>query len=251
MSWPESDGVALKHMALEYRPIEERHRLLMVALWLLQDWPDRFVGLCKAARLTRSRIVQEAKLPYWFESALREHLDESIYHPSEEEVRQAVIHLARDEEVVSRDAIGRLIGGGDAKATKPYAHRQLTFFSEGECEQIECALLARLERLKPGSSRRFIAERNLAILRVMRVTGWPLQRVVRLSKDEVLGHMGGSVPEGVDPAAWEAVLEGLRHYLEGLRGRLAGSRFAFPAQTGKQVQAWTIEAGISKLICAK
>ncbi len=50
----------------EVRTLLERHRLLMVALWLLQNWPERFIGICCEVGVTVSRITRSERLAYWF-----------------------------------------------------------------------------------------------------------------------------------------------------------------------------------------
>lgn len=50
----------------------ERMRLLESASWLLEDWPDRFVNICKIARVRGSDLVRDLNPPPgWFMLAIR------------------------------------------------------------------------------------------------------------------------------------------------------------------------------------
>lgn len=60
--------------SFESRSIRERHILLMAALWLLDAWPERFVRSARVARVTQSRIIYGARLPYWFDLVLKDQL---------------------------------------------------------------------------------------------------------------------------------------------------------------------------------
>jgi hypothetical protein len=55
----------------EMREIGERHSLLTTALWLLDDWPERFVRVAKEAGVHQSGIIRSVALPFWFECAFR------------------------------------------------------------------------------------------------------------------------------------------------------------------------------------
>lgn len=78
----------------EYLDTNTRLHLLLCACWLIQFWPDRFVRSCRAAGLSRSRILEEPDAsPFWLESVLSTHLDNRTYSPSQEEFTQASAYL--------------------------------------------------------------------------------------------------------------------------------------------------------------
>lgn len=58
----------------ELRAFHERHWLTLMALWLLQDWPNRFVETCTKARMWQSWLLAEGPFPWWFEQVVREQL---------------------------------------------------------------------------------------------------------------------------------------------------------------------------------
>lgn len=53
-------------ITFERRCIDERHRLLNVALWLLMDWPFRFQKYYKNSKITKSIILKDTQNPPFF-----------------------------------------------------------------------------------------------------------------------------------------------------------------------------------------
>ncbi|MBU3082499.1 TniQ family protein [Acinetobacter baumannii] len=62
----------------ETRILAERNNLLNCALWLIEDWPHRFISLCKKYKLTESRITRSEQLPYWFHKEISFYLKGTI-----------------------------------------------------------------------------------------------------------------------------------------------------------------------------
>ena len=61
----------------------DREHLIRVGSWLLEDWPNRFVALCKEAKLSTFAIVKDAKnLPSWFTGEAQR----SLHQPSATEL---------------------------------------------------------------------------------------------------------------------------------------------------------------------
>ena len=57
----------------ERLPISERIRLLEQAMWLLEDWPDRFTAVMRYHRLKSSTLLREMKdVPFWFHAVVAE-----------------------------------------------------------------------------------------------------------------------------------------------------------------------------------
>lgn len=104
----------------ERRPIAERHQLLIVCMWLLDNWPDRFLRAATKADLKQSRLLLGEEWPYWFEDVVRSGLGAGGVERTAEEVRQAAALLVRRGNKVSARAIGRLIGGRDSLAAKAH-----------------------------------------------------------------------------------------------------------------------------------
>ncbi len=50
----------------EYR-IQDRHRIIMAASWLLISWPERFLTICNTIGITASSSVRDMiNIPYWY-----------------------------------------------------------------------------------------------------------------------------------------------------------------------------------------
>jgi len=53
----------------------EREHLLRIGSWILEEWPTRFVELCKESKLTTSIVLKDSKsLPRWFIAEANQHL---------------------------------------------------------------------------------------------------------------------------------------------------------------------------------
>lgn len=96
-----------------YLSILQRFKLVVTCLWLLHDWPNRFVSILQDSRLSRSRIAEAPEdLPFWLLKALNDHLDFRIYVPSVEEAMSVKNYLVRDGQNVTLRAIAGLLGVG-------------------------------------------------------------------------------------------------------------------------------------------
>jgi hypothetical protein len=80
--WRAVIGDEVAQVRFEQRPVGVRHQLLVSALWLLDDWPTRFVRAAKVAGLSQSRILRGEALPFWFESEIRLNLGAGFATPA-------------------------------------------------------------------------------------------------------------------------------------------------------------------------
>ena len=96
---------------LEQRSLEERHWLILMALWLLQDWPKRFLETCEAARMWQSWLLAGEHFPCWFERMVKEHLDRSNYIPNIEEANCVADYLRREGQSVSKNLLEKWLHG--------------------------------------------------------------------------------------------------------------------------------------------
>ena len=100
-----------RHVEFEYLSAIERLKLLLAAIWLLEDWPARFVALCADARFTRSRMAEEVKaLPFWLASITDSCLDRRLYLPAEQEIMSAGAYLQAHQQRVTPAALKGLLG---------------------------------------------------------------------------------------------------------------------------------------------
>lgn len=105
--------VAPEIMEFGYRSILQRFKLIVTCLWLLHDWPNRFVSIVRDAHLSRSRIAERPEeLPFWMLNALNDYLDYRLYVPSVEEAVSVKRYLRSRGETVTLRAIAGLLGIG-------------------------------------------------------------------------------------------------------------------------------------------
>lgn len=209
----------LARVCFEQRPVGVRHELLVSALWLLDDWPDRFVRAAMAAGLSQSRILRGESLPFWFESEIRLNMGAGSATPTAEEARQAAAHLVNGGEEVSGCAVGRLIGSRDSMAARAYAKEKPAPMTDAELQRAIGRLDEEIQGLRPRSPKRLILQRDRTIFRLMRVTGWSARKVLGLTVSDATGL--ASAPKGERTFPGE-VAGLLLTYLRDTRQFLAG-----------------------------
>jgi hypothetical protein len=106
----------------ELRDIAERHFLFYCAVWLLLDWPNRFVSACEKINLSSAHVIVDfAAPPYWFISVINDQLSQGQYSPTNQEFLAAAKYLSTREMKVSIASICRLLGYSKLK------HRHISF----------------------------------------------------------------------------------------------------------------------------
>lgn len=103
---------------LEMRPFWDRYWLIVVAYWLLQDWPRRFVNINLDAGMSSAWVLRGEHLPWWFEQTVRENLNRATYVPCAEELASVADFLRGQGRQVSKRAISRVLGGLSYTAAK-------------------------------------------------------------------------------------------------------------------------------------
>lgn len=166
VGWPTE---YLQTTAFETRPVLERHRLLAIAIWLLQEWPKRFVEIAKEAGLSQAHILRGVHLPHWFESEVRCSLGAGFVAPSNEEVTNAVAYLQQQGKPVSARALGQLVGSKEARVVLPYAARGRPPLTDEEFWRTISGINAEMRRRKQGSQKRILLWRDRTMFIVARV----------------------------------------------------------------------------------
>lgn len=218
--WKYVDAGTLEKIPFEFRPVGQRHGLLLAALWFLAEWPDRFVAACRQAKLSRTAVTRDEYFPWWYEKALREHLDRSRYVATAEEAANVAAYLARAGEDVSATKVGNMLGGKDKGAANAYKRPQRHRIPSGEeLDGVIAAFDVAIREKEAGSVRRLLLERDRAIFRFMRITGWPAKRVLGLTVADAVRLARAVGTEDALPVAARGVL---LNYLRDVRRYLAG-----------------------------
>lgn len=111
------DGVGLstletgRHKTFETVPIRTQSQMLVKAVWLLDKWPGRFVGICKQQKLFSSALLKDFEpAPFWYWKVVME----SLYHPdrvvSVEEIQEAIAFMNAHGIPVSEFSLSKLVG---------------------------------------------------------------------------------------------------------------------------------------------
>jgi hypothetical protein len=99
--------------------VAARRQLLCYVRCLLEEWPDRFIDLSQRHKVWSSVWLRhlgadprgrERAAPFWFWSVVHDCLYRARYHPSEDEVREAISYLKRKGEVPNKLKLARLLG---------------------------------------------------------------------------------------------------------------------------------------------
>lgn len=204
---------------LEMRSFWERYWLIVVAHWLLQYWPRRFVDINLDAGMSSAWVLRGEHLPWWFEQTVRENLTRATYAPCEDEVAKVAEYLSHCGQAISRKAIGRILGGSDYKATKMYAAKHASPWprTTDEFDRLINTLNRRQTSLKEESMSWLLGERDRLAIILMRTTGWGAKRVLGIKllevRDSLQGFLLGELAYAID-----AYLSRMRTALLGVEG---------------------------------
>lgn len=112
------------------RPVFEELRLgdralaLTLCAELLDDWPTRFVALCRGSRVSSSYIVRyDAVTPYWLESVVKQWLNDQSYAPSQQERAAVLEYLDKMGVQISENLVRQLLGlSHTSRCHRPIVH---------------------------------------------------------------------------------------------------------------------------------
>lgn len=58
------------NFCFEWLRVKERHRLMLAIAWLLADWPQRMLNLCRSQHVVVSTLFKDMlEIPYWYRTA--------------------------------------------------------------------------------------------------------------------------------------------------------------------------------------
>lgn len=91
-----------------------RHQIKMLAAYLLDDWPERFIRICSVGRVWSSTLLRDFEsAPFWYWSIVREHLYRKSYCAADTEVASAIAHINGSGGIPYQKAISHLLGARD------------------------------------------------------------------------------------------------------------------------------------------
>lgn len=109
--------------AIEHLSVDDRRRVMVLAMALLHDWPRRFVDVAHCVGLTASDLVGKlGTVPYWIDRVVGDELFAGSYSPSVHEIRSVIAYLRKHDFPVTKTTVSRAIGLSDA-----LRKRQLSF----------------------------------------------------------------------------------------------------------------------------
>ena len=117
--FPKDEEVENSDRLIEWLRIEERLLLVDMASWLLTQWPQRFLRICKELGIWKAYILHSVTMPYWFAHVVNEKLSNAVYVPTEREVDSVIIFLRAEGIQVSGKKISSMLG-----VHKIFKHRQ-------------------------------------------------------------------------------------------------------------------------------
>lgn len=117
--------------SIEGLNVNIRDHLLAAALWLLEDWPDRFVGACQASGISRRHFYSsQVYHPQWLQARID---DELTHHRRDQvsihQIDAASAKLEQGGQPVTKSAVRRELGVSESRAIDAVLgqRRQATF----------------------------------------------------------------------------------------------------------------------------
>lgn len=103
-----------KSRHIERLSISERQILLHLSYWLLDEWPYRFVRICRDNNIWSSTLLRDLeRAPFWYWSIVHEYLYRESYSPSDQEIESVISSLRKRGEPVNKKSISRCLGVSD------------------------------------------------------------------------------------------------------------------------------------------
>lgn len=104
-----------KKRDVERLPVEDRHKLLILARHLLSDWPHRLAAICTATRVWSATLLRDLEpAPFWYWRAVHDHLYRVSYQPSDQEIKSVIRQIEKSGGIPFKKAISQRMGVNDA-----------------------------------------------------------------------------------------------------------------------------------------
>lgn len=97
--------------AFESVPMRDQARMLVKAVWLLDEWPNRFLEVCERQKLFSSVLLKDLEeAPFWYWKVIME----ALYHPgsivTEVEIQEAVRFMKSHGIPTSEFSLSKMLG---------------------------------------------------------------------------------------------------------------------------------------------
>lgn len=97
-------------VSFDYWPLEERFKALVIAFWMLEVWPNRFVELVSGSKFSKSVFSDYMhETPFWLAKIVNKYLNKSTYVVTDEEIITAAKYLRKKSGHVSVAHLARLL----------------------------------------------------------------------------------------------------------------------------------------------
>ncbi|MGA9995644.1 MAG: TniQ family protein [Pyrinomonadaceae bacterium] len=107
------------HADVQELSLESRRQLLGLVRCLVEQWPYRFIELSLKNKIWSSLWLRhldpparahKLTTPFWLWTVVHDHLYRARYCPSDEETNAAIKYLKRNNTVINKSALARLLG---------------------------------------------------------------------------------------------------------------------------------------------
>lgn len=102
---------ATRVKSFEAIPISDQARLVEKAVWLLDEWPRRFVDVCRRQRILSSVLLHDLEVaPFWYWDVVMRELYRPDRGVAEGEIRAAISYMGMNGLVINEQKLSRLLG---------------------------------------------------------------------------------------------------------------------------------------------
>lgn len=224
-----------KGWTIEKQSSEVRQAIISNAMWLLDQWPGRFIETCETAGISRTDFGGPHSCgPPWFDEVVRLRLAKAVNWVTREDVSAAVTELKASGLSVSKNALRRHL-----RITESWAINEiLDQRREATCDEL--AELCRryrylIEHTPPSRDQQRTLCRDFLMLLCTSISGQRIEMVCRMTKGEIdqLYQEAGRIGNGNGDLA--TILDTLSELFNQYK---LGIRSVFASRSTESVQYW-------------
>jgi hypothetical protein len=95
----------------ERMEIFDQAKLIKRAVWLLDEWPERFVDACRRQKILSSALLHDFfDAPFWYWDVVMRELYRPDWGVSEEEIKAAIAYMKGHGMLINQQRLSRLLG---------------------------------------------------------------------------------------------------------------------------------------------